>query len=69
MPIYYIIADFVSTPMQWGIYQIVEVIECTLDDVQHNRVPPAYHPDYPRRQAFMFVREPDNPFREQATNE
>jgi hypothetical protein len=36
MPIYYVIAEWVRNPAGYGVYNIVEVIETTLEDVLHN---------------------------------
>jgi len=68
MPIYYVICEYVDNPNMWGMYRILEVIKCTMEDVQYDRVNyKKYHEAGRYRvQAYMFVREPDNPFREQA---
>lgn len=72
MPIYFVICEWISNPSGYGIYRILETIECTLNDVIANRVntnkwynEAVSSGQGVQIQAYMFEREPPNPFRKE----
>jgi len=70
-PIYYVVCEWVPNPNGWGIYRILETVECTLQDIQENRVNSKkwYGAEHPNLQTYMFQREPPNPFRDDVTEQ
>ncbi len=67
MPVYYVICTYVQNTNQYGLYQILETVECNLEDVQAGRVNTQKWYDsrqFSNVQAYIFLREPPNPFRE-----
>ncbi len=70
MPIYYVICTEVPNTQFIGIYSILKVMPCTLDDMRDiwtREVEPLMQ-THQRIITMIFYREPDNPVRDHLTN-
>lgn len=66
MPVYLIVAQDIRHPSGWCIYRILEVVKTTWEDAQGGKHTKELEKYQSMGQVtwYVFVREPDNPFRE-----
>jgi hypothetical protein len=66
MPIYYVISEWVRNPAGLGVYNIIEVVETTLEDIYNGKIVDTqkYHDMGRQINTFMFTIPPKDIFKD-----